>query len=120
MAPFTKAANKAVPARTITAVSREGIFSFSLARGTIAQRVAVSEARMRWLLDAMRADWLRRRRIRFQKPQTASQPSGGRRLDQDRHQDCDEGDGCDHLRAGRLHAQQQASQRRRTDAGFAG
>src|SRR5260370_40027405 len=43
MAPFTKAANKAIPARTITAVSREGIFSFSLAGGIIAQRVTVWE-----------------------------------------------------------------------------
>jgi hypothetical protein len=29
MAPFTKAANKATPARTITPVSREGILVFS-------------------------------------------------------------------------------------------
>src|SRR5262249_22125833 len=29
MAPFTKAANKAIPARTITAVSSESIFSIS-------------------------------------------------------------------------------------------
>jgi hypothetical protein len=32
-----------------------------------------------------------------QQPQTLGQPSGGRRLDQDRHQDGDEGDGRDHL-----------------------
>src|SRR6266850_7710100 len=50
MAPFTKAANKAIPARTIKAMSMEGIFSFSqlpasvhVARGIIAQRVTVSE-----------------------------------------------------------------------------
>src|SRR5437879_3491586 len=50
MAPFTNAANKAIPARTISAVSREGIFSFSqlpasghLAPGIIAQRLTVSE-----------------------------------------------------------------------------
>jgi hypothetical protein len=50
MAPFTKAANKAIPPRTIMAVSRAGIFGFSrlpasgrLARGIIAQWVTVSE-----------------------------------------------------------------------------
>src|SRR6266851_3169081 len=67
--------------------------------------------------------YLRRRQLRpgfgFQKPEPAAQPFGGRGLDQDRHQDGDEGDGGDHLRAGRFHAEQQAGQRCRNDAGLA-
>src|SRR3984893_8592033 len=55
----------------------------------------------------------------LQKPEPAAEPFGGRGLDQDRHQDGDEGDRRDHLRAGRLHAQEQARQRRRNDAGLA-
>src|ERR1700730_14338212 len=38
MAPFTKAANRAIPARTITAASREGIFSFSNYRRAVTWR----------------------------------------------------------------------------------
>src|SRR5882757_2238912 len=66
MAPFTNAANKAIPARTITAVSREGIFGFSqlpasghVARGIVAQRFPVSEG-----AHAMAARLLQRTRDR--------------------------------------------------------
>src|ERR1700682_4977347 len=55
----------------------------------------------------------------LQQTEPAAKPLGGRRLDQDGHQDGDEGDGSDHLRAGRLDAEQQAGERRWNDAGLA-
>src|SRR5882724_2534378 len=54
MAPFTKAANRAIPARKIAEVSREGIFSFSNCQRPITWRCIIAQrviTRMRWLLD---------------------------------------------------------------------
>ncbi len=56
----------------------------------------------------------------FQKSELAAEPFCCRRLYQDRHQNCDEGDRRDHLSSGRLHAEQQAGERGRNDAGLAG
>ena len=41
----------------------------------------------------------------LQKPEPAPQPFRGRRLNQDPHQDRDDGDGRDHLRTGRFRAE---------------
>src|SRR5205085_2366343 len=55
----------------------------------------------------------------FQETQLVSEPFRGRRLDQDRHENSDEGDRRDHVRTRRIHADQQARERRRNDAGLA-
>ena len=56
----------------------------------------------------------------LQQIELARQPARGRRLDQNGHQNGDEGDRGDHLGAGRLHAEQQPGKRRRDHAGLAG
>src|SRR5262249_1062172 len=52
----------------------------------------------------------------FQKLELPRQPLCSRRLYQDCHENGDEGDRCNHLRAGRFHTEQQTGKRGRNDA----